>query len=138
MFWTSILASTFINISHIHNCLNQISSIMWFLFNLPCAVSLKTCFAWHLKTKIKHNLDQQTIYTVWTDEFTLNIVLKWTRSYRFRSVISIKMFKEKMYAVFLNKTAFHLSFSKKTWSRAWRLPKSWLPIKMSQADDACA
>ena len=27
-----------------------------------------------------------------------------------------------MYAVFLNKTAFHLTFSKKTWSRAWRLP----------------
>ena len=47
-----------------------------------------------LNIKIKHNLDQQTIYTVRTDEFTLNIELKWTRSYRFRSVISIKIFKE--------------------------------------------
>ena len=87
-----------------------------------CCLSQNLFRLTFLNTKIKHNLDQQTIYTVWTDEFTLNIVLKWTRSYRFRSVISIKMFKEKMYAVFLNKTAFHLTFSKKTWSRGWRLP----------------
>ena len=65
-----------------------------------CCLSQNLFRLTFLNTKIKHNLDQQTIYTVWPDEFTINIMLKWTRSYRFRSVILIKMFNEWMYAVF--------------------------------------